>query len=99
MLQYLVWVVQSNVLRSYTGVAGPAEVLLAKRLMDITRAVSNADTTGRWELLVLGSTVIEAGLLGVVTRVSVEGGCLKRSTSARQEAMCAWQCCRFLSAY
>jgi hypothetical protein len=45
-LQYLVWVVQSNVLRSYTGMAGPAEVLLARRLMDITKAVSNADATG-----------------------------------------------------
>lgn len=47
MLQYLVWVVQSKVVRSPAGVAGQAEAALGRRLLDITKAVTVAEATGR----------------------------------------------------
>lgn len=45
-LQYLVWVVQSTVLHTASGIAGPTEAVLARKLLDITKAVSGADATG-----------------------------------------------------
>jgi hypothetical protein len=46
-LQYLAWVVQANAQqRAVTGKPGPAEVALAKRLMDVVKAAGAAEATG-----------------------------------------------------
>lgn len=47
MLQYLVWVVQANAARrAATGKAGPAEVALAKKLLEVVKAAGQAEATG-----------------------------------------------------
>jgi hypothetical protein len=46
-LQYLAWVVQANAQRrGVDGKAGPAEVALAKRLLDVVKAAGAAEATG-----------------------------------------------------
>ncbi len=47
MLQYLAWVVQANAQRRASDTKpGPAEVALAKRLLEVVKAAGAAEATG-----------------------------------------------------